>query len=48
MLVMALGMGTSSAGAVDFAPDPRRHDVYQAPRQRQQRLYDTVVGPGLS
>jgi sugar (pentulose or hexulose) kinase len=28
-----------------FAPDPGRHDVYRAARERQQRLYDNVVGP---
>ena len=31
-----------------LAPDPRRHDVYRALGQRQQRLYDNVVGPRLS
>ena len=28
-----------------FAPDPGRHEVYRAARERQQRLYDNVVGP---
>jgi gluconokinase len=27
-----------------FAPDPGRHDVYRAAGERQQRLYDNVVG----
>jgi gluconokinase len=31
-----------------LTPDPRRHDVYRALGQRQQRLYDNVVGPRLS
>jgi gluconokinase len=28
-----------------FVPDPRHHDIYRAARERQQRLYDNVVGP---
>jgi sugar (pentulose or hexulose) kinase len=29
-------------------PDPRRHDAFRTARDRQQRLYDNVVGPPLS
>jgi gluconokinase len=29
-------------------PDPGRHDIYAAARARQDRLYDSVVGPRVS
>ena len=29
-------------------PDPGRHGVYRAARERQRRLYDNIVGPPLS
>jgi gluconokinase len=35
------------AGAT-IIPDPGRHGVYRAARERQRRLYDNVVGPPLS
>src|SRR5712692_7041932 len=35
------------AGAT-IVPDPGRHGVYRAARERQRRLYDNVVGPPLS
>ena len=31
-----------------IVPDPGRHGVYRAARERQRRLYDNVVGPPLS
>ncbi len=35
------------AGAT-IVPDPGRHGVYRAARERQKRLYDNIVGPPLS
>lgn len=31
-----------------IAPDPARHTVHRAALARHRRLYDNVVGPGLS
>ncbi|HEV8437593.1 MAG TPA: gluconokinase [Methylomirabilota bacterium] len=31
-----------------ISPDPHRHEIYRSARERQQRLYDTVVAPLLS
>ena len=31
-----------------LVPDPGRHEVYRVARERQQRLYDNIVGPRLS
>lgn len=36
-----------AAGAT-VAPDPGRHAIYRAARERQQRLYDNIVGPRVS
>ena len=34
--------------AATLAPDPGRHAVYRAARERQRALYDSIVGPRLS
>ncbi len=46
----ALGIASTPplAPGPTFAPDPGRHAIYRAARERQQRLYDNVVGPRLS
>lgn len=33
---------------VTVAPDPERHGIYRAALERHRRLYETVVGPGVS
>ncbi|HET8577045.1 MAG TPA: gluconokinase [Methylomirabilota bacterium] len=45
----ALGASPSPLGpGVSVTPDPGRHAIYRAARERQRRLYDNIVGPRLS